>query len=1105
MPVPLRPAAIRNISQTDWFGPLEPMRPTAPFGTQPRQFEFDPGQNLIWQPRADEPISFQDLIYMADNCDLVRVVIEALKDQICLRPWQIRVASMPGETQKQRAIRTRQDPRVEKWTNFFSWPNPDQCWTDFLRMVLEDLFVLDAPCYAPDVEVLTRRGWLRFEDTYEDDEFASRSESGTFEWQKPTSFIKKKHRGELVHFTGRTTDILVTPNHNMLAAPATSSLYKATTPACTWTPEKGHGNPGKPRDIRYSFVPADELEANLGNRVYPATSSWLAEDLPTFHLEIPRNYPQNRFDQFEFDCSGDDFFAFMGMWLAEGSVCECEVRPKNQRSAYLARSIDISQLESSKGFNLFGALLKRIRGVHFRYNKKTFSFQNRALFDYLKQFGHAVEKFIPDIIKDGSERQIRIFLEYFTLGDGHYRKHKPKTLENAAFTTGSRRLADDLQELCQKAGLSASIRPHDSKGGKIRGRAINASKGFRVYVRASERVLYRKAERIPYSGPVYCVDVPNHTLYVRRNGYPMWCGNCILLQRTRGGKIGALRVIDGQTITRLIDENGFTPEPPDPAYQQILYGQPAVELTTDDLIYRPRNQRARKMYGMSPVEQVMLTLNIALRKMRFSLNYYTEGNVPEALYTMPASVTSDRIAEFQGWFDLQMAGNLANRRRIWFIPGDDKGVNRLHFTKEAILKDEADEWFARIICFAFRVSPKELVKAMNRATSVESQDSAEEMGVHVMCNWVTETVNFIIQRKGGDPDIEFTFNQKREADVLKQAQADKIYIDSGIRNRNEVRDDLGENPSEDPDADILGITTQMGFIPLALAQQQEDNRQQEALAQQSAAANPEPKPAAAAASKLLKAAVISGLVDTNRSLDLETTVADFLQSAGEIAVKHVEAYLNKAAGDPAINKLLDAIDNDTPWDDLVTPVAHSLFFAAGVGVTTGVGQLQISNVGLISSASESAQRYSNQRAAELVGRRWQNGKLVENPKAVWRIDKTTRFELRDLIQKAFSEDTPLTKLTQQIREAGAFSAARAKMIAVTEITKAQSMGQLGVWKSMGTVKTVRWIAGGPDPCEECLLNQASGPVEIGKAFPSGDVTPGAHPLCRCSLTPAELN
>jgi len=37
---------------------------------------------------------------------------------------------------------------------------------------------------------------------------------------------------------------------------------------------------------------------------------------------------------------------------------------------------------------------------------------------------------------------------------------------------------------------------------------------------------YKHEERwIDYNGMVYCVSVPNRTVYIRRNGIPVWCGN----------------------------------------------------------------------------------------------------------------------------------------------------------------------------------------------------------------------------------------------------------------------------------------------------------------------------------------------------------------------------------------------------------------------------------------------------------------------------------------------------------------------------------------------------------------------------------------------------
>ena len=65
----------------------------------------------------------------------------------------------------------------------------------------------------------------------------------------------------------------------------------------------------------------------------------------------------------------------------------------------------------------------------------------------------------------------------------------------------------------------------------------------------------------------------------------------------RGGKLYALDVIDGATIKPLIGEDGRAPEPPDPAYQQVLHGVPAADFSADELLYLPRNARAHGSMG----------------------------------------------------------------------------------------------------------------------------------------------------------------------------------------------------------------------------------------------------------------------------------------------------------------------------------------------------------------------------------------------------------------------------------------------------------------------------------------------------------------------------
>ena len=184
-------------------------------------------------------------------------------------------------------------------------------------------------------------------------------------------------------------------------------------------------------------------------------------------------------------------------------------------------------------------------------------------------------------------------------------------------------------------------------------------------------------------------------------------------RRTRGGDLYSIDVIDGSTITPLIAEDGRTPEPPDPAYQQVLHGVPAADYLADELIYLPRNPRPHRLYGMSPVEQVALTVNIALRRDMATLDYYRLGSTPDAFATLPKEWTLDQIRQFQDYFDALMSGNSARRRMVKFMPS---GFELLE-TRQPPLKDQYVEWLARVICYAFSIPPSPFVSQVNRATS----------------------------------------------------------------------------------------------------------------------------------------------------------------------------------------------------------------------------------------------------------------------------------------------------------------------------------------------------------------------------------------------------
>jgi len=262
------------------------------------------------------------------------------------------------------------------------------------------------------------------------------------------------------------------------------------------------------------------------------------------------------------------------------------------------------------------------------------------------------------------------------------------------------------------------------------------------------------------------------------------------IRRNRAGEIIGLDVVDGATIKLLFDDTGRVPRPPAPAYQQVIHGRPWKLLTGDDLLYLPRNPRPHKAYGFGPVEQIVMTVNIGLRRQAAQLQHFTEGNVPPGLLTAPEGWSADQIRQFQDWFDSVLAGNTAARSRLVWAPNG----SQYHAFKEAPYKDEFDEWLARIVCYAFSLPATAFTRQVNRATAETVQDAALAEGLGPLMGWVKRLIDHVIQDRMGHGDLEFAWLDRRPADPFEEAKMLDLYVSRGIYTVNEARDMLGLAP-----------------------------------------------------------------------------------------------------------------------------------------------------------------------------------------------------------------------------------------------------------------------------------------------------------------------
>lgn len=250
-------------------------------------------------------------------------------------------------------------------------------------------------------------------------------------------------------------------------------------------------------------------------------------------------------------------------------------------------------------------------------------------------------------------------------------------------------------------------------------------------------------------------------------------------------------VMDGALIKPLLRVDGRTPLPPEPAYQQAIKGIPAVNYTATELLYMPSEKRSHKIYGYSLVEQVLLTVQIALRRQVSQLEYYTAGSVPDVVFGTPEAWSTSKVAEFQAWWDSILSGNTEERRRARFVPGALKPME----LKPNQLKDEFDDWLSRIICWVFDLSPQALSKQMNRATADTAKETSQEEGIEPLKAWLASVLNAILALAFNAPEMEVAWSDEEITDPVKKATVISLLVaKKPVFTQDEARAMYGKEP-----------------------------------------------------------------------------------------------------------------------------------------------------------------------------------------------------------------------------------------------------------------------------------------------------------------------
>lgn len=362
-------------------------------------------------------------------------------------------------------------------------------------------------CYDDKTEVLTIAGFKKWQDVTMEDVFATLNpNTHDIEYQKSTGLVNSPYKGKMYVVKNKHIDLKVTPNH--------------------WMYVKRRGR------TKYERIKAEDLFGKESE--YLVTGNWTGNKKNTIILE---GFEQNRgnwtkkIEPLEIDM--DIWVEFLGYYLSEG---HCDINKGSYR-------ISITQNKGST----FDSIKKCLDKLPFHYNiiksnKDSYKFiiLNQQLYKYISKFGNCYNKYIPTNIKNLGREYLSILYEAFRKGDGD---------EDGKLYTSSIKLRDDFEEVLLKLGFGAKHAKVIEKGQE------HIIDGKKVYSRADGWIIYiNKKQLTPsfcqseynspkhslrykrlgtniiekwedYDGRIYCAEVPNHLLIVRRNGKNIVCGN----------------------------------------------------------------------------------------------------------------------------------------------------------------------------------------------------------------------------------------------------------------------------------------------------------------------------------------------------------------------------------------------------------------------------------------------------------------------------------------------------------------------------------------------------------------------------------------------------
>lgn len=343
-------------------------------------------------------------------------------------------------------------------------------------------------CHSEDTEVLTENGWKFYDAVCSGEKIANYNiDTGAIEFEVPEELHVYDYDGDLVHFQSKHYDVLVTPNHSMLA----STREWDNNSKCYI-----HGS--------FKKVRAD----NVGeNSCFISMTNWVGH--------VPESLPY-RSQPYLSNLSLDRYLEFIGFYISEGGVKQFN---GTNYSWSITQSVVSSSFSAVRELvNLVSDVVREFRDDRGNSTYVQFHIDNSLFARFMAdEFGDSsTEKRIPRWVMSLPKRELSIVLTALMKGDGDIRLSANGFIR-CCYSTVSKVLADQVQEIAFKLGFDPKISV-DVASLETRNDVYRVYWAYEDLEKGTRVVKERNISRERYIGKVWCFTTKTGFFVTRRNG-----------------------------------------------------------------------------------------------------------------------------------------------------------------------------------------------------------------------------------------------------------------------------------------------------------------------------------------------------------------------------------------------------------------------------------------------------------------------------------------------------------------------------------------------------------------------------------------------------------